>query len=34
MNNVRALYAFTIQDLSNGIMGAEFGVFLPFQPWL
>jgi hypothetical protein len=30
MNNVREFEASTLQDLSNGVMGAQFGVCLPF----
>jgi len=34
MNNAKALEATTLQDLSNGLLGAQFGVCLPFQPRL
>ncbi len=30
MNNVRAIKTSTFQDLFNGVMGAQFGVCLPF----
>jgi hypothetical protein len=30
MDNVRALWAFKLQDLFNGVLGAQFGVFFPF----
>jgi len=29
MNNVKAFEASTVQDLSNGVMGAQFGVVRP-----
>jgi len=34
MNNVRAIEASMLQDLSNGVMVAQFDVCLPFQPRL
>jgi hypothetical protein len=34
MKNEKALEVFTFHDLSNGILGAQFGVCLPFQPRL
>ncbi len=31
---MRALQKYALQDLFNGVLGAQFGVCLPFQPRL
>jgi hypothetical protein len=34
MNNAREFEAFMVQYIFNGLMGGQFGVYLPFQPKL
>jgi hypothetical protein len=34
MDNARAFKAFALQELSNGVLGAQFGACLTFQPKL